>query len=99
MLRTVQSVALAAGLIHVLFLPCCATGQTIALDSTKGLQPHGVVVDTATYQGRKAIRVISAPESDAEWAARPSGTGGGIVILPGTSFHNGTIELELAGKP
>jgi hypothetical protein len=28
-----------------------------------------------------------------------NGEGGGIVVLPGTTFHNGTINLELAGKP
>jgi hypothetical protein len=25
--------------------------------------------------------------------------GGGIVVLSGTSFHNGTIEVDVAGKP
>jgi hypothetical protein len=28
-----------------------------------------------------------------------NGEGGGIVVLQGTSFHNGTIEVDLAGKP
>jgi hypothetical protein len=31
--------------------------------------------------------------------AHPNGTGGGIVVVPNVLFHNGTIELEVAGKP
>jgi hypothetical protein len=27
------------------------------------------------------------------------GTGGGIVLLKGSSFHEGTIEVDVAGQP
>jgi len=69
------------------------------LDSTAGLQPHGVQIRQTSYQGRNAIQVISSPASDAAWANNHSGTGGGIVVLPAVSFHNGTIEISVAGKP
>jgi hypothetical protein len=39
------------------------------------------------------------PEADAAWKNNPSGTGGGIVLIPGVVFHNGTIEVDVAGKP
>ena len=79
--------------------PYGLAAQTFALDSAKGLQPHKVTVETATYQGRKAVRVMPLPEDDAAWEASPRGSGGGIVTLPDNTFHNGTIEMEVAGKP
>jgi hypothetical protein len=70
------------------------------LDSTtEGLEAHGVQVKATSYQGRKAIQVVSLPESDAAWGNDHVGTGGGIVVLPGAMFHNGTIEISVAGKP
>lgn len=76
----------------------CSYAQTIPLDSTSGLRPHGVSVETTTYQGRNALRVASLPESDAAWKSNPSGTGGVIVLIPGVLFHNGTIDVDVAGK-
>jgi hypothetical protein len=69
------------------------------LDSTKGLEPHDVKVEAVTYHDRKAARVTPAAAPDAELTVQKNGEGGGIVVLPGTTFHNGTINLELAGKP
>ena len=76
-----------------------SAAQTFELDSTKGLQAHDVTVEAVTYHGRKAVRVMPAADADAELVAAKNGEGGGIVVLPGTSFHDGTIELEVAGKP
>lgn len=87
-----------ASVLASLFVPC-ARAQTNSLDSTNGLRPHGVSVRAMTYEGRKALRVTSLPESDAAWTNNPSGTGGGIVLIPGALFHNGTIEVDVAGKP
>jgi hypothetical protein len=63
------------------------------------LQPHDVTVEALTYQGRKAVRVMPAPAPGAELVAPKNASGGGIVVLKGTSFHNGTIEVDVAGKP
>ncbi len=99
MLHKAQLGAITAAFIASLYLPCIATGQTFALDSTKGLQALNVEVEAVTYHGRKAVRVMSSPEADAARAVQPSGTGGGIVVLTNSTFHDGTIELDVAGKP
>jgi len=80
-------------------LPAISMAQSLPLDTTTGLVPHGVEINAVSYQGRRAIQVLSSPGSDATWAREHAGTGGGIVVLPGTSFHNGTIEIDVAGKP
>ncbi len=96
----VPKLRLVAGLTALLLNPPCDwAGQRLALDSTRGLQPHKVTVETATHQGRKAVRVMPLPEEDAAWEASKTGSGGGIVMLPDTTFHNGTFEMEVAGKP
>jgi hypothetical protein len=98
-MRAIQLATVTAGLVAAVLLPCRLAAQTFLLDSTKGLQPHDVTVDSVTYQGRKAVRMLPAVAANAEMAARRNDEGGGIAILPGTAFHNGTIEVELAGKP
>jgi hypothetical protein len=99
MIRKVHFAAMAGVLSAGLLMPCASEAQTFELDSTKGLQPHDVTVETVTYQGRKAVRVMPAAAADAELVAPKNGEGGGIVVLPGTSFHNGTIEVDVAGRP
>jgi hypothetical protein len=98
MIRKVHFGAM-AGLLAGLLTPFASTAQTFELDSTKGLQPHDVTVEALTYHGRKAVRVMPAVDADKELAAAKNAEGGGIVVLQGTSFHNGTIELDLAAKP
>jgi hypothetical protein len=93
-MRRNQLLTAAAGLTAALLMPSDSSGQVFVLDSTKGLQPHGVIIGTATYRGRKATRVTPLPS-----AAAQSASGGGIVALAGAMFHNGTIELEVAGQP
>lgn len=63
------------------------------------MHPHNVTADAVSYQGRKAVRVMSLPSADASYDMQRSGTGGGIVVLPGTTFHDGTIEVDVAGNP
>jgi hypothetical protein len=40
---------------------------------------------------------MPAAAADAELVAPKNDEGGGIVVLSGTSFHNGTIEVECCG--
>jgi len=82
-----------------MLMPCVSASQTFALDSTNGLQPHDVKVEAVTYQGRKSVRVVPAVSAEAELAAAKNAEGGGVVLLQGSSFHNGTIEVDVAGKP
>jgi hypothetical protein len=99
MIRRVHSAWMAGVLSAGILMPCLSAAQTFELASTKGLQPHDVTVEAVTYHGRKGVRVMPAAPADAELTAPKNGEGGGIVVLPETSFHNGTIEVDRAGKP
>jgi hypothetical protein len=39
------------------------------------------------------------PSADAIYDPQKSGTSGGIVLLQGSSFHDGTIEVDVVGMP
>jgi hypothetical protein len=54
------------------------------------LEAHGVLVANAMYQGKSAVRLDALPNA---------ANGESYAILKGSRFHNGTIEVELAGKP
>ena len=54
------------------------------------LEAHGVSIANAMYQGKSAIRVDTLPTV---------ANGESYAIVKGSSFHNGTIEVDLAGKP
>ena len=95
-----QVVTLWGGLTAALLMPSDGrAGQSFALDSIRGLQPHDVTVEAVTYQGRKAVRVMPAVAANAELLAPKNGEGGGIVVIPATEFQDGTIGVEVAGKP
>ena len=95
----IRVAALVAGLIATALTPRGSMAQRLSLESAKGLAPHNVVVQAVTYQGRRAVRVMPAVEADKEMAAQKNDEGGGIAVLSGTTFHNGTIEVNVAGKP
>lgn len=76
-----------------------AAQQAFPLSSTTGLTGRDVTVESVVYQGRQAVRVLPAAPADKELEATKNGEGGGIVILQGSSFRDGTIEVEVAGKP
>jgi len=99
MIRKTNFAAAASVLSAALLMPCAVAAQAFELDSTKGLQPRDVTVEAVAYHGRKAVRVMPALDAQAESVAPKNGEGGGIVVISGTSFHNGTIEIEVAGKP
>ncbi len=54
------------------------------------LEGQGVNISDTTYQGKTAVRVDALTDA---------GNGKSFAILKGSKFHNGTIEVELAGKP
>jgi hypothetical protein len=54
------------------------------------LEAHRVSIAKATYQGKSAVRVDALPDA-------PNGQS--YAIVKGSRFRNGTIEVELAGKP
>lgn len=72
-----------------------AWGQTtlkkVPLDHTERLAPLGVTIKPLTYRGKKALQVLDT--------ARGITSGTKLARLKDITFHNGTIELEVAGKP
>ena len=77
-----------ATLIAVLLaLPLARPVRAQNLDQ---LVPRNVSLDRMTYQGRSAVRLIAAPDA---------ANGSSYAILKDASFQDGTIEVDLAGKP
>ena len=54
------------------------------------LELHDVKAKAVNYNGKPAVRVDALPDA---------ANGTSYAILKGSRFHNGTIEVELAGKP
>ncbi len=54
------------------------------------LELHNVRVEPATYLGRGAVRIIDAGAEGLDDAGR-------LAIVPGSSFQDGTIEVNLTG--
>lgn len=54
------------------------------------LESHHVSVANVMYQGKTAVRVDALPDAV---------NGQSYAIVKGSRFHNGTIEVELAGRP
>jgi hypothetical protein len=54
------------------------------------LETRGVSVGNTMYQGKSAVRVAPLPNAT---------NGASYAILKGSRFHNGTIEVDMAGKP
>src|SRR5215831_13832087 len=65
--------------------------RTIPLDHPNDLKPLKVKTEMVTYKGRRALRVADA--------APEAGDGERVVILNGTGFQDGVIEVELTGEP
>jgi len=59
----------------------------LALDK---LEVHNVKAEPVTYKGRAAMRVTDAGAQGLDDAAR-------LAIVPGSSFQDGTIEVNLTG--
>jgi len=97
MTQTARPIAMLSVLLVSLVLTSGSKAQSVPLDSIQGLQPRNVEIKPMVYQGRKSIQVMPTAQSDS--SAVPGSGGGGIVILPRLAFHNGTIELDVVGKP
>jgi hypothetical protein len=64
--------------------------SSVCAQTTDQLDARGVSVSTAMYQGKSAVRVDALPDA---------ANGASYAVVKGSRFHNGTIEVELAGKP
>lgn len=61
-----------------------------------GLEPVKTTADVATYQGRRALRVVNDPGVAAD------GTGAGdqiLALVKNSDFKDGTIEADVVGLP
>ncbi len=64
-----------------------------SLDSLDGLKAHTTSMAAATHQGRAAVRVVPDPASPAEKEDK-------LVLISGSEdFSDGTIEIDVAGRP
>ena len=67
---------------------CLASGA--AAQTVDQLTPHRVKLESVEYQGKKAIKVLEDGTV---------GNGEAYAVLKGTDFRNGTIDVEVAGRP
>jgi hypothetical protein len=58
--------------------------------AAKSLTPHRVRIEEAEYSGKRGVRIVEDGEV-------PNGEA--YAILNDSAFHNGRIEVELAGRP
>jgi len=65
--------------------------QVWKLDSPKGLEVLHSQAEAATYKGKPALRLLQV--------GTPENGGSGLALLPETDFADGTIEVDVAGKP
>lgn len=62
----------------------------LGAQTAERLDAHGVSVASATYQGKTAVHIDALPDAQ---------NGQSYAIVKGSRFHNGTIDVDLAGKP
>jgi len=64
--------------------------KSIPLTSVEGLELRQVEAQAVEYGGRKALRVMQAQNAEGEAV---------MALLTESDFQDGTIELDLVGKP
>jgi len=62
---------------------------TFALATESGLRLHGVKASAATHMGQKAVRLVNLPGFNGE----------GYAAVEGPAMQDGSIELDVAGRP
>lgn len=62
----------------------------IRAQTARQLEAIGVSITDATHQGKTAVRIDALPTA---------ANGQSYAVIKGSRFHNGTIEVDLAGKP
>jgi hypothetical protein len=65
---------------------------TLQLDSIDGLELVDGKAEPATYKGRRALRLLPLPGHQGADDAM-------LVLIPGSDFRDGTIEVDVAGSP
>jgi len=73
-----------------LFVCAFAGALLLSAQTLDQLTPHQVKLQAVDYMGKRAVKVI-------EEGQVPNGEA--YAVVKGANFHNGEIELEVAGKP
>jgi hypothetical protein len=80
----IQRLLLAVPFVPLLF------AETLSLDSPNGLKLTNVLAESATFKGRKAVRITdNAPPT--------TNDAGRLALVPNTSFQDGIIEVDMTG--
>ncbi len=66
-----------------------ADKKTFPLAGVDGLELRGVQASAVEHGGRRAVRLVEVPGA----------SGDSIAVVKGADFGDGTIEVELAGRP
>jgi hypothetical protein len=82
---TRQHIVPTAVLFMLSALPGVSAAQTV-----EQLVPHRVKLEAVEFKGKRAVKVV-------EDGQVPNGEA--YAVAKGTPFHNGTIEVEMAGLP
>jgi len=72
------------------YLLACLLIAPLGAQTPEQLEAHGSSLTKATYLGKSAVRLDALPNAE---------NGESYAIVKGSRFRNGTIEVELAGKP
>jgi hypothetical protein len=85
LMSTRNRIVLSSTLFALAAMPGALAAQTV-----EQLVPHRVRVESVDYKGKRAIKLTEEGQvANAE----------AYAAIKGPEFHNGTIELELAGQP
>ena len=71
-------------------LASIALATLISAQTPDQLTPHRVKLESVEYMGKRAVKIVEdgqVPDGEA------------YAIVKGAAFHNGEIEVELAGRP
>ena len=80
-------------LVAAFLAPCCYAQSmtTVSLNSPKDRKLRNVKAEQVQHKGRQALRVTDTGLENSTYDDR-------LLILTGTNFKDGVIELELAGE-
>lgn len=82
--------ALISLVLFVSINPLIEAEKSLSLTSTEGLELRQVEALATEYGGRKALKLMQAPNAEGEAT---------VALLTDSEFQDGTIEVDLVGKP
>ena len=100
-MRKVRALASLIGLALAAVVLLAQTKETpvvtTPLDSLHGLEAVNGKAEITTYRRRRALHLVGWPEQATP--NHPANDASMLAIVTGSAFHNGTIEVEVAGTP